>query len=246
MKRQTLSILFIFFLFFSCKKSTNGSEGFNSAASRAVGASAKELLASGTYTSLKVEVQYMMGFAPDAAALAHLQNFLSSLLNKPAGITIITAQIPAASAGTASMDDIRAAEQKNRTVFSAGNQITVYILYTNGNYTEDNVLGIAYRNTSAVLFGKKIHDNSGGIGQASRTKLEATVLEHEVSHLLGLVDIGSPVQAAHKANGNHCNNQNCLQYYASETSDILGFLVTGSIPQLDAACRADLAANGGK
>ena len=98
------------------------------------------------------------------------------------------------------------------------------------------------------ILGKTIHDNSGGIGQASRTKLETTVLEHEFAHILGLVDSGSTMQTNHKdaAHGNHCNNTNCLMYYASETTDILGVLLTGSIPVLDANCKADLTANGGK
>ena len=43
-----------------------------------------------------------------------------------------------------------------------------------------------------------------------------------------------------------CNNTNCLMYYTSETSDILGFLITGNIPSFDGNCRADLTANGGK
>ena len=38
----------------------------------------------------------------------------------------------------------------------------------------------------------------------------------------------------------------CLMYYATETSDIFGLLVTGNIPTLDAQCLADLHANGGK
>src|SRR4030095_6546174 len=124
--------------------------------------------------------------------------------------------------------------------------IALYILYTNGNYTDNNVLGIAYKNTSVVLFGKKINDNSGGLGQASRTKLVATVAEHEMGHLLGLVDLGSPMVTGHKdgAHGSHCSNTACLMYYASETSDILGFLITGNIPVLDVNCRADLQANG--
>ena len=69
-----------------------------------------------------------------------------------------------------------------------------------------------------------------------------------MGHILGLVDIGSPMQTNHKdaAHGNHCNNTNCLMYYASETTDVLGFLITGNVPVLDANCRADLTANGGK
>jgi hypothetical protein len=215
---------------------------------RPVGASSNEILASAKYTSCKIEIQYMPGFAPDAAAVNHLQVMLAGLLNKSAGITVVSKEIPASSNTTLSANDLWTIEKNNRTAFTNGSEIAIYVLYTNGNYTESNVLGIAYKNTSVAVFGKKIHDNSGGIGQANRTKLEATVLEHELGHLLGLVDLGSSMQTSHKdaAHGNHCSNNNCLMYYASETSDILGFLITGNIPALDANCKADLHANGGQ
>ncbi|WP_121354567.1 hypothetical protein [Flavisolibacter nicotianae] len=247
MKTRFLFLLLPVF-FFSCKKTREIADAIdpNSLHNRAVGSSAHELLSTEKYTALKVEVQYMPGFAPDAAALNHLQDFLSAHLDKPGGISITTKEIAAAANTTLSTDDVHTIEKANRSVFTDGSGIAVYVLYTNGNFTDSKVLGEAYRNTSVVLFGKKIRDNSGGLGQASRTKLEATVLEHELGHLLGLVDIGSPMQSAHKANGNHCNNQNCLLYYAAETTDILGFLLTGTIPSLDAACVADLRANGGK
>jgi hypothetical protein len=244
--------LFLLILFFSgCSKSKDAyvnNPGASDFHNRPVGASANEILSSSGYSSLKIEVQYMTGYPPDAAALNHLQNTLSSLLNKPSGITIITKEIPASSKTTLSVNDIIDIEKNNRTAFTSGKELAVCILYTNGNYTDNNVLGIAYKNTSVAIFGKMIYDNSGGIGQASRTKLEATVLEHELGHLIGLVDLGSTMQAGHKdaAHGNHCNNSNCLMYYASETSDILGFLITGNIPSFDANCRADLHANGGK
>jgi hypothetical protein len=215
---------------------------------RAVGASANELLSSSKYTSLVIEVQYMAGYMPDAAALNHLQTILNGIVNKPAGISITTKEIPASTSQALSVNEIVTIEKNNRTAFTSGSQLAIYILYTNGNYTDNNVLGIAYKNTSVALFGKKIGDNSGGVGQASRTKLVATVAEHELGHLLGLVDLGSPMQTGHKddAHGNHCNNSNCLMYYASETSDVLGFLITGNIPTLDANCRADMRANGGQ
>jgi hypothetical protein len=133
-------------------------------------------------------------------------------------------------------------------VFTTGDQLGVYFLYTNGNFTDNKVLGAAYRNTSMVIFGKTIHDNSGGLGQTSRTKLEGTVLDHEFGHIVGLVDLGSTMQTSHKdaTHGNHCSNTNCLMYYASETTDILGFLLTGNIPPFDANCITDMHANGGK
>jgi hypothetical protein len=249
--KQWLFLLTPVFIVCSCKKSSdyiNNPDINPDLHNRATGASANEILASSKYTSLKIEVQYMTGFNPDPAALNHLQNTLAAIINKPGGITVVTKEIPTVSNQSLSAGDVYTIEKNNRTVFTSGNELALYILYTNGNYTDPNVLGLAYKNTSVVLFGKKINDNSGGLGQASRTKLVATVAEHEMGHLMGLVDLGSPMQTPHKdaAHGNHCNNNNCLMYYASETSDILGFLITGNIPAFDSYCLADLHANGGK
>ncbi len=248
---KTLGTLFLIsLLFISCEKTVfiNNPDAPDHLHNRAVGASANELLSSAKYNSLKVEILYMPGYAPDAAAINHLQSFLSILLNKPSGISIVTKEIPASSNTTLSANDVFNIEKANRSAFTTGDQIAVDVIYTNGYFTDNDVLGIAYKNTSVAIFGKNIHDNSGGIGQTSRTKLEATVLEHEIGHLLGLVDLGSSMQTNHKdaAHGNHCNNNNCLMYYTSNTRDILGILLVGNIPSLDANCRADLQANGGK
>lgn len=226
---------------------SNGSSDYNH--TRPVGASANDLLSNNRYNSLLIEIQYMPGYAPNSQAVDHLKNFLSTFLRKDGGITVIQREIPGTSSSTLSADDIRQIENTNRTVFTNGSTLAVNILYTNGKYSgNSNTLGIAYRNTSIALFGKTIQENSGGFGQTSRTKLEATVLEHELGHLMGLVNLGSPMQTDHKdsSNGNHCNNQNCLMYYASETTDILGFIINGNVPQLDNNCKADLKANGGK
>ncbi len=250
--KTILKLIIVATLFAGCSKSgtsyVNNPNAPDYLHNRPVGGSANEMLAANKYTSLKIEVQYMPGYEPDAAALTHLQSTLATLLNKPSGITIITKEIPATGNLSLSVNDIITIERNNRTVFTEGDQLGVYVLYTNGKYVDANVLGVAYKNTSVALFGKTIQDNSGGLGQASRTKLVATVAEHELGHLLGLVDLGSSMQASHKdgAHGNHCSNTSCLMYYASETTDILGFLITGNIPVFDANCKADLTANGGK
>ncbi len=248
---RIISYTFLLVAIGSCSKkdsSVTGLAPINSDNDKIVGASAHDLLNTAVYTSIKIEIQYMPGFQPDATAVNNLVSFLNLLVNKSAGISVIQTQIPSSGNATLSLNDIATIEKNNRTVYTSGYQLGVYFLYTDGGYTQSNVLGLAYRNTSLCILGKTIHDNSGALGQASRTKLESTVVEHEFGHILGLVDLGSAMQANHidAAHGNHCNNSNCLMYYASETTDILGFLITGNIPVLDANCRADLTANRGK
>ena len=243
-------ILALILSFNGCTKTntTTSLPEINAENNKSVGASANDLLSSTKYNSLKIEIQYMPGFQPDAATISNLNSFVNSLVNKPNGVIITQTQIPASSKNSLTLNEIASIEQTNRTALTSGNQIAIYFLFTDANYSQANVLGIAYRNTSMCIMGKTIKDNTGGIGQTSKTKLETTILTHELAHILGLVDIGSPMQTNHKdaAHGNHCNNTNCLMYYASETTDILGFLVTGNVPTLDANCRADLTANGGK
>ena len=250
MNATILIASFLLFAIVGCKKSDKISNlpSINNENNKAVGASANDLLSASKYSSVIVEIQYMPGFQPDGASVNNLVNFINSLLNKPGGVSVIQTQIASAGKTVLTLNDIATIEKNNRTVYTSGSQLGVYFLFTDGNYSEGNVLGLAYRNTSMSLLGKTIHDNSGGIGQASRTKVVSTVLEHEFAHILGLVDIGSAMQTNHKdaAHGNHCNNTNCLMYYASETTDILGILITGNIPALDANCKADLVANGGK
>lgn len=232
----------------SKKDTLSGIASINTDNNKAVGASAHDLLSADAYQSVKLEIQYMPGFPPDATMIGNLAAYLNQLIDKPGGVTVIQSQIPSAGNTVLSLDAISTIEKNSRTVYTSGTQLGVYVLYTDGNYTESNVLGFAFRNTSMCILGKTVHDNSGAIGQASRTKLETTVVEHEFGHILGLVDLGSAMQIVHKdaSHGNHCSNTNCLMYYSSETTDILGFLITGSIPQLDANCKADLHANGGK
>ncbi len=213
-----------------------------------VGSSGRDLLSSKNFTTLNIEIQYMTGFAPDASSLNNLSSFLNSLINKPGGIKISQKEIPADNRSSYTLNDIAAIEQKDRTAYNSGDQLAVYVLIIDGAYAQPTIAGVAYRNTSICLFGKTIFANSGDIGQPSRTKLESTVSEHEFGHLLGLVDVGTPMVTNHKdtSHGNHCNVTSCLMYYAVETSGVFGTLVTDDIPTLDSQCLADLQANGGK
>ena len=213
---------------------------------KTLGASAHDILAASPYKLLQVEINYMPGYAPDVAVINNITSFLNVLINKPAGIQFIQHQVSASGKTVLTTADIVSIEKKYRTILTGNDVMSIHILITDADYSDVNILGKSYWNTSICLFGKTINDNSGGIGQVSRVKLYTTIAEHELGHLMGLVGQGTAMQTDHKdaANGAHCNNKACLMYYAIESFGPLGIL--GGVPSLDANCLADLKANGGK
>src|SRR6185369_6600287 len=125
-----IPILCAFFVIAAgCSKSDsdNGNNPGSYSTTRDPGASANDMLSSTKYTSAKIEIQYMAGFAPDAAAISHLTGFLAAHLNKPGGIQIVQKEISASSNLTFSTQDAVNIEKQNRTVFTTGSELGIYI-----------------------------------------------------------------------------------------------------------------------
>jgi hypothetical protein len=242
MKLLKLIITF-FFILTACRKDTIPS--FDSA-------TPNDFLSAQKYDKLIVEVQYVNGYQPTSSTISNLNSFLQSLLNKPGGIEIKLNSINAPGKTMYSLEDIQRIERQNRVNSTSGSTLAAYFFMCDGDYFQNTangkILGIAYGNTSMVIFEKTIRDYSGGITQPSNTTLESTVIEHEFGHILGLVNNGTRMITNHQdvPNGRHCNNNNCLMYYATETSNIVANLLGNNIPVFDANCLADLKANGSK
>lgn len=215
---------------------------------KSVGTSANDFLSAVKYNTINVQLQYMPGFAPDQRALDSLRAFLNTYINKPGGINITQTPIAASGKTSLATADVNAIEKTNRTQFNSGNILSVYVLFADAPYSTPNVLAVAYKNTSLVVFGPTVTANSGGINQTTRTKLETTAEDHEFGHLMGLTNLGTPMVTPHEdgAHAAHCNNTACLMYYTTQTTIMGGVLLSGPVPVLDANCKADLHANGGK
>lgn len=217
--------------------------------SLAPGASAHDLLSAEEFVRLVVQVQYVEGHRPSDAGVQHLEDFLEVLLNKPSGVTIeIDAPLQISSQASYSSADVRAIEEQHRTAYTQGTTLAIYLLFLDGEFAEGpNVLGIAYNNTSMAVFEEKIEQYTGGPLEPPTATVEGAVANHEVGHLLGLVNNGSSMQVEHQdePNGHHCDDPDCLMYYAVRTADFIANLL-GGIPTLDQDCLDDLQANGGK
>ncbi|MCB9194861.1 MAG: peptidase [Flavobacteriales bacterium] len=212
----------------------------------------KHFLSAEKYTKLTIEVISIEGHEPNNEAINNLKSFLKDRLNKPDGIDFKYTTITSPNNHTFSVSDLQEIEKSNRTQFAKNGTLTAYVFYADQGSSEDTdsrqVLGLAYGSTSICIFKQTVNDNSGGIGQVSEATLETAVLMHEFGHILGLVNNGTPMTQNHEDpnRAHHCDNQNCLMYFESSTTDMLGIIGNGEIPTLDSQCIKDLQANGGK
>jgi len=213
---------------------------------QSVGTSAEDMTTDESFKTIIVDLVHVEGHAPSQEALNTTEQFLSETLDKPGGISFSISTIPSPGKESYSSSDIRDIEDDYRTLKNEGDQLAIFAFYADQHYTSnESVLGIAYLNTSIALFSSQIESNSGGLNQPSKSLLEATVLNHEFGHLLGLVNNGTPMQTDHQdeANGHHCDNEDCLMYWSVETSDALGNLIgNDNPPPLGEECTADLQA----
>ena len=210
---------------------------------RKLGSSGKDILSDQNYKSLEIQINYMPGYAPADTVLNHLKNYLTELVRKPVGINIYPALVSPTVASPISLNEVVNLEKTIRTNFTRSQTMSIHIMIIDAEYQTSDILGISYWNTSMCVFGKTVSKFSGRTGLVSKNQLMITLMEHEMGHLLGLVDQGTPMVTSHKSNnGAHCNNSNCLMYYIIETNSY----GNSTVPVLDANCRADLTANGGK
>jgi hypothetical protein len=211
-----------------------------------------DFLAEKDYKSLTVEIVYVEGFQPTASTIQNLKAFLTARLNKPTGINVVQHAVPSSGASVMDVDLLRQIELEERTENTGGSNITAFFYFSDveyaGSTSSSKTLGVAYDYSSMALFENSIREFSGNVGKPSVTTLETTVIFHEFSHILGLVNNGIPMQEDHNdaSHEGHCNNQDCLMYYLAETSGIATDLFGGSVPPLDANCLGDLRAAGGK
>lgn len=254
-KSKFLALFFLSVLFSACSAEDIEDKKSSTSNKLSIGASANDFLSDEQYTSLKIDLVYVEGFAPTQTALAELKNFFSKYTYKPGGVSIMTQSISPPDVGsTYSITEIRSIEDKHRTLFTSGKTLSAFVFFADKKSetatSTNRVIGKAYRNTSLVIFEKEVRDFAGNASSTSVSEIEHTTLRHEFGHLFGLVNTGSPAQSEHEDTDPerraHCNVDNCLMNAIIEFGSI--DLITGTTrsPDFDHQCHLDLIANGGK
>ncbi|MCE2612879.1 hypothetical protein LVD13_07845 [Flavobacteriaceae bacterium D16] len=267
MKRFKLLLLFAgLTLLLNCSKDEDSQpqveqETDKSANLLATGDSAHDLLANTNFSNLLIEIGYVEGFQPSTTTMANFEDFLRDRTFKE-NITVQYLELPSPGKETLTLQEIADLETENRTAYNEGNTLAVYIYFADapadGDDEEQNLvtLGSVYRNTSMVIYERTVRAIANRSALITISDVEEAVLSHEFGHLFGLVNLGSPMVALHEdaASTNHCDVAGCLMQAEIEFGGgLMGILESralagkgAAVPSLDAACLADLQANGGR
>lgn len=217
-----LIVLFLVLALGCTKKSENSTDENSrpndiSANLLAAGESASDILSNDKYNKIKVEIAYVEGFRPTEAAMTEFVNFLRTHTFKE-DIELVYTELASPEEETLTIDEIADLESKNRTIYSIGETLGVYIYFADAP-SEDDVeeedlvtLGAVYRNTTMVIHESAIRDIASRSIIITNADVETATINHEFGHLFGLVDLGTtPVNDHEDAEAkNHCNVERCL------------------------------------
>ncbi len=216
-----------------------------------LGSSANDLLSDTNFNSITIEMVAVQGFEPTLTAVNAFREFLEERIFKPDGIIINQRTVSSSNNAPFTIEEIAEIENNERTLFNEADNITVYVYFADGSKEDDAdqqvTLGSAYLNTSMVIYEGTLRILSSRPRAPLLSTIETATLNHEFAHLMGLVNIGTPLQTEHEdpESSGHCNVSSCLMEAAIEFGS--GMMTMGdAIPELDAQCIADLQANGGR
>lgn len=238
-----------------------------------VGALAAPLLEQEKVTSLTLEIQPMGATQLSQEALNHVKDFLVRELawtNDQVSITvnppISNYEDPYSESGRMSLRWAREIEKRIRKRRPTGKQGALFVLVSDAHSVDQTEtarpFGLAHRSTSVILYHPAIADASGGDGQPQRWRLEAAVLEHELGHLLGLVntaptkagsdihrDPKTDITEPHEANDSptHCANSSCLMNASTLVAlSLAPGRTADQMPELCEKCREALSGYRGR
>jgi len=237
-------------------------DGKDAALTSGPGDFAAAFLRGDTYRSLRVVIQHVDGHSPPQVVQDTLRDTAKALLSKSGGVTIAPLRgLPVGAngvktGGAYSIEEVRAIEEAVRSDYRSEDtgEAILHVLYLNGHFDEDTasakVLAAAYRGASVVVFKETIASTCNAPLPAICDVSEATVVKHELGHILGLVNLGTPMVVDHhdEANGAHDDDSDCVMYWAHKGIGLFDVIrarrMGGALDALpfDQHCLDDLAA----
>jgi hypothetical protein len=211
------------------------------------------------FPRLVVEVDYVDGRAPYPVAVDGIAHVFGEILDKPGGVEVVLDDVIPASAEPDpgwTADAMRGLATETFDLEVPEDTVKIHVLVLDGHADGEGstIFGLAWDHLSIVLF-RDLYDAActgallGPLQQPLCEQTEFLVWQHEMGHVIGLVDAGLPMLVDHRSpdRGPHDADPNCLMYADYEGADAIAALVdqivAGAPPiEFDAPCLADIEA----
>jgi hypothetical protein len=211
---------------------------------------------------LVIELDVVSGWGPRAELLDQIPISLGELLDKPGGVEIVLDEVFEAHAEGFewSFAELDALAEESSNLEVGDDTVVMHVLFLDGAYVsaddpEAVILGLAWGRTKIAIFEETIEEScQGQVGQGLEERLcagtERSVWVHEIGHILGLVNLGTPMVTPREDpdHPHHDTNEECVMYWAAERQNAIQKLAQKLVDQdieyldFDAACLADIAA----
>ena len=189
------------------------------------GDSAADILSNNNFDKLLIEIGHVTGFKPTQASIDAFINFIKRYTFKQ-DIEIVYTELASPNEESLTLQEIANLERDNRTAYNNGTTLALYIYFADAPSEDDDedeglvTLGAVYRNTSMIIHEVTVRKLSGQSAFITNTDVETATLTHELGHLFGLVNLGSPTvnehegtyinEAGTEVGNNHCTVNGCL------------------------------------
>lgn len=211
------------------------------------------------FSRLVIELDSVSGLSPRAGVTAAVTDVLNDVLDKPNGIVFTTDEVDLESADAygdgdgiwtyAELQEL-AAERANLSLDDG--EIDIHTMWLDGAYENGNVVGVAWGQRFLAIFAERIAQacNLLALADVLCPLAETTIWTHEIGHVIGLVDNGTPMVNDHRDpdNGRHDISDESVMYWAYEgvgVMDVLQARILGNNEEVipwGAECLNDLAA----
>jgi hypothetical protein len=211
------------------------------------------------YPRLVVEVDHVEGRAPYPVAIDGIERVFGEVLDKPGGVEVVLDDVLRAAAEPDpgwTADAMRELARETFDLEVPDDTVKIHVLVLDGHAAGEGstIYGLAWNNLNIVLF-RDLYDAAckdallGSLQQPLCEQTEFLVWQHEVGHVIGLVDAGLPMVVDHRSpdDGPHDVDPNCVMYAEYDGSDavlaLVDRLVAGDPPiELDQHCLDDIEA----
>lgn len=200
-----------------------------------VGSDAHALLNSFPASSLVVEIDYQMGWAPPAGAVNTLLDRIHETCQK-GSVSVVQFGFNS-SQRSFSEPDLSALEQSVRHTWPSFSTMSLDYLFLDGSDGDSaSTIGLAFHGSSIAVF-------AGAIMSAAPSEYEAlitTVMVHEFGHELGLVGLVGSAPNMDPNHPYHSNDPSDVMYWQVDSTAIFGLIGQAPPTQFGSADLQDL------